>query len=117
MKRIDLRNRRFIGVSNYDDGDANRDTIFCYDQDHDIVTGKYEGGRVRHGQILARIREDNSLDMVWQYLNIDGELVAGTCLSTPVLLPDGRYRLNETWTITKGPNAGISGESAIEEIQ
>lgn len=117
MKPLDLRNRRFVGVVNYDDGDANRDTIFCYDQDRDIVTGRYEGGRVRHGQILARVKDDNCLDMVWQYLNIDDQLIAGTCLSTPVILPDGRYRLNEKWTITKGPNAGMSGDSAIEEVR
>lgn len=117
MTSLDLHNRRFIGVVNYDDGDANQDTVFRYYQDGDLVWGSYEGGRIRHGQILARVTSEGKLDMVWQYLNLDDRLVAGTCTSTPELLPDGRYRLNEEWEITLGPAAGQSGKSAIEEMK
>lgn len=117
MTPLDLHNRMFVGVVNYDDGDANQDTVFRYYQDGDLVWGSYEGGRVRHGQILARVTPEVTLDMVWQYLNLDDQLIAGTCQSTPVLLPDGRYRLNEKWVITLGPAAGQVGESAIEEME
>ena len=117
MTPLDLHNRMFVGVVNYDDGDANQNTVFRYYQDGDLVWGSYEGGRVRHGQILARVTPEGTLDMVWQYLNLDDQLVAGTCQSTPVLLLDGRYRLNEKWMITLGPSAGLAGESAIEEIE
>ena len=117
MTLLDLHNRRFIGVVNYDDGDANQDTVFRYYQDGNLVRGSYEGGRVRHGQILARLTPEGKLEMVWQYLNLDDQLIAGTCQSTPELLPDGRYRLNERWEITLGPAAGQSGESAIEEMK
>ena len=116
MLNLDLHNRIFVGVENYDGGDANQDTVFRYYQDGDLVWGSYEGGRVRHGQVLARLTPGGSLDMVWQYLNLDDQLIAGTCTSTPVLLPDGRYRLKEKWVITLGPATGVSGESAIEEI-
>ncbi|MEW5795416.1 MAG: n-acetylglutamate synthase [Candidatus Zixiibacteriota bacterium] len=117
MQLLDLRNRRFVGVDNYDDGDARRDTVFNYDQSGDIVTATYSGGRIRHGQILARVTQDNSLEMTWQYLNVDGILIAGTCRSVPELLPDGRYRLHESWTVTVGPNQDESGTSVIEEIR
>lgn len=117
MTPLDLHNRRFVGVVNYDDGDANQDTVFRYYQDGEVVWGTYEGGRVRYGQILARVTPEGELDMVWQYLNLDDQLIAGTCTSTPELLPDGRYRLNETWVITLGPAAGQSGKSVIEEIK
>ena len=117
MTSFDLHNRIFVGVVNYDDGDANQDTVFRYYQDGEVVWGTYEGGRVRYGQILARVTPEGKLDMVWQYLNLDDQLIAGTCTSTPELLPDGRYRLNETWVITLGPAAGQSGESVIEEIR
>jgi hypothetical protein len=117
MASLDLHNRRFIGVVNYDDGDANQDTVFRYYQDGDLVWGTYEGGRIRHGQILGRVNPEGKLDMAWQYLNLDDQIVAGTCTSTPELLPDGRYRLNEKWETTLGPAAGQSGESAIEEME
>lgn len=117
MKNLDLHKRRFVGVVNYDDGDANQDTVFSYDQDGDIVFGRYEGGRIRHGQILGRILNDNRIDLVWQYLNVDGRLVAGTCVSTPEILSDGRYRLHEKWQTTLGPVAGLVGESVIEETR
>lgn len=117
MKPLDLNNRRFVGVVNYDDGDANQDTVFRYYQEGNLVWGSYEGGRVRHGQILARVTPEGKLDMVWQYLNLDDQLIAGTCESTPELLSDGRYRLNEAWETTLGPAAGQSGESAIEELR
>ena len=116
MVSLDLHNRIFIGVVNYDDGDANQDTVFRYYQDGDLVWGTYEGGRVRHGQIVAWVTPEGKLDMAWQYLNLDNRLAAGTCTSTPEVLPDGRYRLNEKWDITLGPGAGQSGESALEEI-
>jgi hypothetical protein len=114
--KIDLRKRRFIGTANYDSGDANQDTVFNYDQTDDLVHGTYEGGRIRLGQIVGRLLADGRIDFIWQYLNIDGQLVAGTCISTPDLLPDGRYRLHERWTVTLGPDAGLVGESVIEEI-
>jgi len=117
MKKLDLHDRRFVGVVNYDSGDANQDTVFYYDQVNDIVLGHYEGGRIRHGQILGRVMNDGRIDLVWQYLNIDGRLVAGTCISTPEILADGRYRLHEKWQTTLGPDAGLVGESVIEETR
>ncbi len=117
MKKLDLHNKRFVGVVNYDSGDANQNTVFHYDQIGDLVLGRYEGGRIRHGQILGHVLPDKRFDLVWQYLNIDGQLVAGTCLSTPEVLPDGRYRLHEKWQTTLGPDTELVGESVIEETR
>jgi hypothetical protein len=117
MTRIDLRKRRFAGTVNYDSGDANQETVFYYDQSGDLVYGRYEGGRIRLGQIVGRIVSEDRIEFTWQYLNIDGQLVAGTCVSTPEILADGRYRLHENWKTTLGPDAGMAGESVIEEIR
>jgi hypothetical protein len=40
-----------------------------------------------------------------------GETVAGTCVSRPTVLPDGRVRLTEQWQRMDG----TSGVSQIEE--
>jgi len=45
-------------------------------------------------------------------LTTGGETVAGVCVSTPTLLPDGRVRLTEHWRRLDGS----SGVSHIEEI-
>jgi len=117
MTQFNFDQKRFVGVENYDDGDLTKEVIFHYHQDGTVIRGTFEGGRVIEGKLLAEILEDGRLDMIWRYTNVDGDVVYGTCVSTPELLPDGRYRLHESWTITGGPNQGESGQSVIEEIR
>lgn len=112
MTDISYENKRFVGVVNYDDGDLTQDVIFHYRQIGGTVWGTFDGGRIRFGTLIADVLENDQLKMVWQYLNVDGEFVSGECLSTPSLLPDGRLRLEESWTTVDGP----TGTSAIEEI-
>lgn len=112
MTDISYDNKRFVGVVNYDDGDLTKDVIFRYRQIGRTVWGTFEGGRVRFGTLIADVLENDQLRMVWQYLNVESEFVSGKCLTTPRLLPDGRLRLEETWSTFDGPN----GTSAIEEI-
>ena len=117
MAEFNYDNRRFVGVENYDDGDLTSEVVFHYRQEGTEVRGTFSGGRVKQGKLVAELLPDGRLNMIWQYLNVDGQFVSGTCLSTPELLSDGRYRLYEEWTITSGPNQGLAGTSAIEEIQ
>ena len=117
MTEFNYDNRKFVGIENYDDGDLTGDVVFKYQQSGSEVRGTFAGGRVQQGKLVAEVLTDGRLDMIWQYLNIDGQFVSGTCISTPEILPDGRYRLHEEWTITGGPNQGLAGKSVIEEIR
>ena len=117
MPEFNYDNRRFVGIENYDDGDLTSDIVFHYHQEGTEIRGTFNGGRVDQGKLVAELLPDGRLDMIWQYLNVDGEFVSGCCMSTPKLLPDGRYRLHEKWIITGGPNQGQTGTSAIEEIR
>jgi hypothetical protein len=112
MTEFNYDNRTFAGVENYDSGDANADTRFHYRQQGEVVWATYHGSGVLFGTLVAKLLIDGSLDMVWQYLNRKGLFISGTCRSTPTILPDGRYRLRESWTI----DSGESGTSVIEEI-
>ncbi|MEE8577712.1 MAG: n-acetylglutamate synthase [candidate division Zixibacteria bacterium] len=114
MASINYDNRYFVGKINYDSGDFTREVVFRYRQKDRVVWGSFEGGRVLHGNFVAKVLDDDSLDMVWQYLNKDGVLRRGTCRSQPEVLPDGRLRLNESWECTG--DDGESGTSTIEEI-
>lgn len=115
MTDFNYDNRYFRGTVNYDDGDLTYDTLFHYRQQGSVVWGTFEGGSIVFGTLLARVEADGRLDMVWQYLNKAGEFHSGTCLSIPELLPDGRYRLHESWQVADGH--GTSGSSVIEEVR
>ena len=117
MAEFNYNNRRFVGVENYDDGDLTSEVLFKYSQEGTEIRGTFSGGRVEQGKLVAELMPGGKLDMVWQYLNVDGEFVSGCCRSTPTVLPDGRYRLDEDWIVTGGPNQGLTGVSAIEEIR
>jgi hypothetical protein len=109
---ISYHDKRFVGVVNYDDADLTKEVRFHYRQNGRTVWGTFEGGRVRFGTLVADVLDGDQLEMVWQYLNVDGEFVGGTCRSVPELLPDGRLRLHESWTVI----GGESGTSVIEEV-
>ena len=115
MSRINYHDRRFAPVSNSANGEVDSATIFHYRQRGRVVWATYEGGAVLWGTLVAKIAEDGTLEMRYQHLNRDGELMTGRCRSTPEVLPDGRLRLHESWQWTSG---GCSaGESTLEEVR
>ncbi len=119
MSTFNYNNRTFKGVVNYDSGDLTGDTRFHYYQDADGVWGTFEGVNIISGALRAKVNENGQLDMEWWYTSKNGQEIKGTCISRPEILPDGRYRLHESWTITEtstGEGVGVSGTSVIEEL-
>ncbi|QMW06746.1 n-acetylglutamate synthase [Spirosoma foliorum] len=107
-------NKTFRSVTNTPNGEVSGDTLFHYHQEGSIVWAEYSGGAIVKGFLIATLRENNCLDMRYQHVNNQGELMTGQCHSTPELLADGRIRLNERWQWTSGDNS--SGESVVEEV-
>ena len=107
-------NKTFRSVTNTTNGEVSSETIFHYHQQDKLVWAEYAGGSIVKGFLIATVQADDSLDMRYEHVNIEGELMTGTCLSRPELLPDGRLRLHEKWQWTSGDQS--SGESVIEEI-
>jgi hypothetical protein len=114
MPEINYDNRRFAGVSNSETGEVSPETIFHYHQQGDIVWATYAGGSIRFGTLVATMNADGSLEMRYQHVNQGGDLCTGRCVSTPEVLPDGRYRLHESWQWTSGDLS--SGHSIVEEL-
>jgi len=112
--QFDYNNRYFKAVANTENGETSEDTVFHYRQQGNIVWATYQGGEVSFGTLLARMDNDGSLDMRYQQFNLKGELRAGICRSVPTVLPDGRYRLHESWKWINGDES--SGASVIEEV-
>lgn len=115
MSRVNYDYRRFVSVSNSGSGEVDSETVFHYRQEGDLVWATYRGGAIVFGSLIAKVDEQDCLDMRYQHLNSDGELMTGKCRSTPELLPDGRLRLREVWHWTSGDFSG--GESVIEEVR
>ena len=111
---ISYDGRIFKPVSNSATGEVGDETLFHYHQKGDIVWAEYACGQIHFGSLIAILLDDGSLDMRYQHVNANGELMTGTCRSTPELLPDGRLRLHEKWQWTSGDLS--SGQSVIEEI-
>lgn len=111
---ISYDNKTFRSVSNSDSGEVNADTLFNYHQDGSVVWAEYSGGEIVRGHLIARCDTDGNLEMRYQHMNADGDLMTGICHSEPEILPDGRIRLYEKWRWTSGD--GAAGESVIEEV-
>ena len=114
MKNIHYDQKRFRSVSNSDNGEVSRETIFHYHQNERLVWAEYAGGGVVQGYMIAKANDEGELDMRYQHLSSSGQLMTGICKSIPERLADGRIRLHEKWQWTCGDYS--SGESVIEEI-
>jgi hypothetical protein len=114
MSKINYDNRKFASVHNSETGEVSGETVFHYHQTGNIVSAEYSGGEIIFGTLIAVADENGNLDMRYQHINKNGELMTGKCLSTPEILTDGRIRLHENWQWTSGDLS--AGESIIEEL-
>ncbi len=114
MAAINYNGRIFRTATNSSEGEVDARTTFRYRQQGNIVWAEYAGGKVTFGQLVGLILPEGQLEIRYQHVNEDGELMTGICISTPEILPDGRIRLHESWQWTCGGRA--SGESIVEEI-
>src|SRR6476620_2744663 len=111
---INYDNKSFRSISNSANGEVNEQTIFEYQQEGQFVSATYSGGLIVFGHLIAIANEDGELNMRYHHLNIMGDLMTGTCQSTPEILPNGKIRLYEKWKWTG--EAESEGESVLEEM-
>jgi len=107
-------NRIFRSVSNSSNGEVNNQTVFEYHQLGNIVTAVYKGGHIISGSLIALVDDKGILDMRYQHINDQQQLMTGTCISIPEILFNGKIRLHEKWQWTCGDMS--KGESIIEEV-
>lgn len=114
MNNINYDQRVFKSISNSETGEVSGETTFYYRQKDNFVWAEYSGGAIIFGTLIAKIVENGVLEMRYQHLNRNNELMTGKCISTPEILPDGKIRLYEKWQWTSGDLS--AGESIVEEI-
>jgi hypothetical protein len=111
---ISFHQKTFKSAFNTDSGEVGEQTLFHYQQQGNVVWAEYSGGTIVKGFLVAKVIENDTLDIRYEHINIRGEIKTGLCLSRPEVLPDGRIRLHKKWRWTSGNLS--SGESIIEEI-
>ena len=112
---INYDNRAFRGRVNTDNGEVSDETRFHYRQEGARLWASYSGGSVITGLLLGHVNEDDSLEFVYHHINVDGELMAGRCCSTPTIESDGRLVMNESWQWMTGDQS--AGTSQVEEVK
>ena len=112
--KINYDNRFFASIQNSASGEVSPATVFHYHQTGDLVWAEYKGGAIVFGSLIAKPDDAGNLEMRYQHLNKQGELMTGKCFSTPQVLPDSKILFHEKWQWTRGDFS--SGEAVIQEI-
>ena len=107
--QIDYDGRNFRSTDHPAGADA---PVGHYHQDGTLVWAEFSGAAVRAGRLVGACRPDGVIDAAYCMVKVDGETIAGTCVSRPTVLSDGRVRLDEHWRRIDGS----SGVSHIEEL-
>ncbi|MFY0594229.1 n-acetylglutamate synthase [Roseivirga sp.] len=111
---INYNNRVFRPVNNTENSETSSETTFYYKQEGNILSAEYKGGQIIKGHLIGLVDDKGNIDMRYHQVNKAGELMTGTCKSTPETMENGGIRLLETWQWTSGDHS--KGESIIEEV-
>ena len=111
---MNYHNKKFRPRTTSASSNVSNETIFHYQQQGSIVSCQYSGGQVLQGHLIAKVDDDGVLDMRYHHVNSHGQLMTGTCISTPEVQPDGKMVLHEEWQWTSGDLS--QGSSILEEI-
>ncbi|UII33458.1 n-acetylglutamate synthase [Fulvivirga ulvae] len=111
---IDYNDRKFKPVINSENGEVDSEMIFHYRQTGNIVTCRYSGSNITEGHLIALVDEQGVLNMRYHQINNKGEIMTGTCKSTPEVMHNGKIRLHENWQWTSGDMS--KGLSLLEEL-
>lgn len=109
--KVQYDNRRFR-VADVSDGEV---PMAQYHQEGNLVWAEFTGGKVRRGSLAGTCATDGVLRLAYCMVLEGGDVISGSCVSTPTVLADGRIRLSERWQ-RFGPNAA-SGVSYLEEVR
>ena len=108
-----LNNRRFT-VANNTHGLSGAGTVFYYLVDGDANSSTYQGGRIHLGTQVGRVTGVDTIELLYQCLTLEGELLAGWSRGTVGVDQAGRITLSFVWGWLSGATGG--GESSYVEI-
>lgn len=110
---INLNGRKFVSVSNTDNGEVSGQTVFHYRQQGNIVEATYSGGAIIKGYLIGKFTRSDKLYFSYQHINKEMNVHVGEAESTIEKLENGRLRLNERWRWLNRDKS--EGSSVVEE--
>ncbi|MHC8376455.1 hypothetical protein ACYZT3_10485 [Pseudomonas sp. MDT1-16] len=108
-----LNNRRFT-VADNTHGLSGAGTVFHYQVEGDTISGTYQGGRIRIGHQIGRVAGPDTIELLFQCLTVDGEILCGWSRGTVGVDHTGRTTLTFVWGWLSGATGG--GESSYVEL-
>ncbi|MFL1526769.1 hypothetical protein [Pseudomonas sp. O230] len=108
-----LNNRRFTVADNAQ-GLSGAGTVFHYQVEGNAISSTYRGGRIRIGNQVGRVTGPDTLELLFQCLTADGEMLAGWSRGTVGVDHAGRTTLAFVWGWLSGATGG--GESSYVEL-
>ncbi|WP_065761697.1 hypothetical protein [Pseudomonas defluvii] len=108
-----LNNRRFTVVNNTQ-GLSGAGTVFHYFVEEEAITSSYQGGRIRIGNQIGRVTGPDTIELLYQCLTTNGEILAGWSRGTVGADQAGRTTLHFVWGWLSGAVGG--GESNYVEL-
>lgn len=110
---MNYNDKKFRPISNSDNGETSKETLFHYRQIGKILTCEYSGGKIKYGHLIGLVDNSGNIEMCYHQVNDKDELMTGICESKPEILKNGKIRLHENWKWTSGDYS--EGTSIIEE--
>ena len=111
-ENVNLNGRRMHVVSTDQIGEVGIDTIFEFEQNGNIVSARYAGGKIRIGYLVGIINRNN-LEFRYAQANIEDHLDGGQSNCEIKIADDGKLQLIEhfQWSSREG-----SGTNVFEEL-
>lgn len=111
---INISGKRFVTTGN-EHGLSAAGTVFTYYMDEEEITGHYSGGPIKTGQLVGRVTAENRIEVLFQCLTAEGELLSGRSTGEVSLNADSRTELDFEWVWLSGGEGG--GTSSYIEIE
>jgi len=114
VMEYNLEGKQFRSLSNTENGEVDEYTIFNYHQEGERVWADYAGGTIVRGNLIALRSTDGTLNMYYQHINTENQIMIGKCVSTPSLNSEGKLQFDESWQWLNGDRS--EGKSVIVEV-
>ncbi len=108
-----MNNRRFAVAQNAH-GLSDASTVFHYHVAGNAISGTYQGGHIEQGHLVGRATGPDTIEMLYQCITTEGELLAGWSRGTVGVDHAGRTTLAFVWGWLSGATGG--GESSYLEV-
>lgn len=111
---MNLDNKSFKTKENKK-GLSSGDTVFQYFQNDKTITANYSGGKIKTGFIVGKQLDDTKIELLYQCLTTEGELLAGKSNGIVKENEEGLLEIKFHWNWLNGDKSG--GESHYIEIK